>query len=199
MVELSRKTGETEISLKLELYGQGEYQISTGIGFFDHMLELFCRHGFFDLELKAKGDLDVDKHHTVEDTGILLGEALNRALGDRAGITRYADITLPMDEVLVEAAVDLGGRSYYHGKIECQRQEINGFPVELVEEFFRALTANAGLNLHFVVLKKGNAHHLLEALFKAFARALDAALKPEERLKGSPLSTKGQLGESGRH
>ncbi len=199
MVELSRKTAETDIKLKLALYGEGNYQITTGIGFFDHMLELFCRHGFFDLELKASGDLEVDKHHTVEDIGILLGQAIKKELGDKSGITRYADITLPMDEVLVQVALDLGGRSYYRGDIETQRQEVNGFPVELIEEFFSSLAANAEINLHFIILRKGNTHHLLEALFKAFARALDAALKPEERLAGNPLSTKGQLGESGRH
>ncbi len=199
MIELNRKTGETDITLSLELYGKGEHEIETGIGFFDHMLELWSRHGFFDLKIKAEGDLSVDKHHTVEDVGIVLGQAINQELGDRAGIRRYGDVLLPMDEVLVHCAVDLGGRSYYHGEITTDRQEINGFPVELFHEFYRGLTNNGNFNLHFVIHKDGNAHHLLEACFKAWARAFDRALKPEERLEDSPLSTKGQLVEGGRH
>ncbi|MFW5994190.1 MAG: imidazoleglycerol-phosphate dehydratase HisB [Halanaerobiaceae bacterium] len=199
MVKLERNTNETAIELELDLFGEGVYDINTGIGFFDHMLELWCKHGFIDLKLKADGDLEVDKHHTVEDIGILLGQALNKQLGQRGGITRFGDVTLPMDEVLVQAVVDLGGRSYYKSNIKSDRTEINGFPIELVDEFFRALTSNGCLNLHLVVIRNGNAHHLIEGVFKAFARAMDQALKPDDRLEGRPLSTKGSLGESGRH
>ncbi len=199
MVKLERNTNETNIKLELDLFGEGEYDINTGIGFFDHMLELWCKHGFIDLKLKAEGDLEIDKHHTVEDIGILLGQAMNKQLGQRGGITRYGDFTLPMDEVLVQAVVDLGGRSYYKSNLESDRTEINGFPIELVDEFFRALTSNGCLNLHFVVIRNGNAHHLIEGVFKAFARATDQALRPDDRLEGRPLSTKGSLGESGRH
>ncbi len=199
MVEMNRITDETSIKVRLDLYGEGRSDIETGIGFFDHMLELLARHGFIDLEIHAEGDLEVDKHHTVEDAGIVLGQAFNKCLGDRAGITRFGDVLLPMDEVLVQAAVDLGGRAYYHGNIVADRAEINGFPIELVNEFFRSLASNGYFNLHFLVHKSGNAHHLLEACFKSFARSLDFALRPENRLDESPLSTKGQLGESGRH
>ncbi len=199
MAEITRKTKETEIFINLDLYGEGNSEISTGIGFFNHMLELWARHGFFDLEVNAVGDLDIDKHHTVEDIGIVLGQAIDKELGDRAGITRYGDVTLPMDEVLVQVAIDLGGRAYYHGNIVAGRDEVNGFPVELFHEFFRGLTNHGHFNLHYIVHKNGNTHHLLEACFKAFARSLDKALQPENRLENSPLTTKGQLEESGRH
>lgn len=199
MIKLERKTKETSIELELDLFGEGDYDINTGIGFFDHMLELWCRHGFIDLKLKADGDLEVDKHHTVEDIGILLGQAINKQLGQRGGITRFGDFTLPMDEVLIQAVVDLGGRSYYKSNIESNRTEINRFPIELIDEFFRALTSNGCFNLHLFVIRNGNAHHLIEGAFKAFSRAMDQALRPDDRLEGRPLSTKGSLGESGRH
>ena len=199
MIELQRETNETEIKLRLELYGEGNYEIETGIGFFDHMLELWSRHGFFDLELKVKGDLEVDEHHTVEDTGIMLGKAINKELGDRGGINRYADILLPMDETLIMAAVDLGGRSYYKSQFSFGRNKIGGFSVELVDEFFHSLTSHGKLNLHFKQLRGENTHHIIEGAFKSFARVLDEAISREKRLKDKPLSTKGQITEGGRH
>ena len=199
MIELKRETTETKIYLKLDLYGEGNYDIKTGIGFFDHMLELWSRHGFFDLELKVEGDLEVDDHHTVEDTGIMLGKAINKELGNRAGIKRYADIILPMDETLLMTAVDLGGRSYYKSDFSFSRNEVGGFAVELVDEFFRSLVSHGKLNLHFSQIRGENTHHIAEGAFKAFARALDKATDAEKRLKDKPLSTKGQLQEGGRH
>lgn len=195
MVEIERVTGETEISVRLDIYGKGEYTIDTGIGFFDHMLELFSRHGFFDLELKVNGDLHVDAHHTVEDTGIVLGQALKRAVGDGEGICRYGQRILPMDEVLVICALDLSGRPYYDGELQYNSQQVGDFSVELVDEFFRSFSTRGEFNLHFKLLKTGNTHHIIEACFKAFARALDQALRPEERTAGKPLSTKGSLRE----
>ena len=199
MIEISRETTETKIDLKLELYGEGNYDIKTGIGFFDHMLELWSKHGFFDLELDVKGDLEVDEHHTVEDTAIMLGKAINKELGTRAGITRYADIILPMDETLIMTAVDLGGRSYYQSDFSFKRDDVGGFAVELVDEFFRSLVSHAKINLHFQQLRGENTHHIIEGVFKAFARTLDKAIREEKRLKDKPLSTKGQLQEGGRH
>ncbi|MFW5985215.1 MAG: imidazoleglycerol-phosphate dehydratase HisB [Halanaerobiaceae bacterium] len=195
MVKVTRKTEETDIVMQLDLDGSGSYQVETGIGFFDHMLELWSKHGFFDLELKVKGDLEVDGHHTVEDTGIVLGQALDKALGARKGLRRYGQVILPMDEVLVLTAVDLGGRPYYDGDLSFSTEKVGQFSVELVPEFFRALTDRAGINLHFKILKSGNTHHVLEACFKSFGRALDQALECEERLAGAPLSTKGSLRE----
>ncbi|MGM0410307.1 MAG: imidazoleglycerol-phosphate dehydratase HisB [Bacillota bacterium] len=199
MIELNRETTETKIDLKLKLYGEGNYDIKTGIGFFDHMLELWSKHGFFDLKLEVKGDLEVDEHHTVEDTAIMLGKAINKELGNRAGITRYADIILPMDESLIMTAVDLGGRSYYKSDFQFQRNEVGGFAVELVDEFFRSLVSHAKINLHFQQLRGENTHHIIEGAFKAFARTLDKAIREEKRLKDKPLSTKGRLQEGGRH
>mgnify|MGYP006279843581 CR=1 FL=1 len=199
MIELKRKTNETKIELKLELYGDGKYDIQSGIGFFDHMLELWSRHGFFDLELKVKGDLDVDDHHTVEDVGILLGQAINKELANRAGISRFGDVILPMDDCLMMTAIDLGGRPFYESNFKFQRTEVGAFAVELVDEFFRSLVNNAKINLHFNQLRGENTHHIIEATFKSFARALDSSLKVEKRLNDKPLSTKGQLQEGGRH
>ncbi|MFW6381148.1 MAG: imidazoleglycerol-phosphate dehydratase HisB [Bacillota bacterium] len=193
MIEMSRQTGETDIRLKLELKGRGQARIDTGIGFFDHMLELWACHGFFDLELEVVGDLEVDAHHTVEDTGIVLGQALDRGLGRREGISRYGQVLLPMDESLVMVALDVGGRAYYVENLEFSRNQVGGFPVELLEEFFYSLTQNGQFNLHLRQLNGGNTHHLLEACFKGFARALDRALQPEARLQGDPLTTKGRL------
>ena len=193
MVEIERKTKETEVSLKINLKGSGNSDIDTGIGFFNHMLELFAYHGFFDLALNVKGDLYVDEHHTVEDVGIVLGQAISKAIGERKGIRRYGDVTLPMDETLVQVVLDLGGRAYYQDNCQFSREMVGDLPVELIEEFFRALTNNAGMNLHILMHRGGNNHHLLEACFKAFGRALDQALSIDERLGNTPLSTKGSL------
>ncbi len=195
MVTIERNTAETEIKLSLNLQGEGKYNIDTGIGFFDHMLELWTRHGFFDLDLHVDGDLYVDGHHTVEDTGIVIGQAINKELGLKKGIKRYGDVILPMDECLVIVAVDLGGRSYYNSDLNFNRENVGNFPVELFDEFFIALTANANFNLHFKMLKGGNTHHMLEACFKGFARAFDKAVQAEPRLGKNPLSTKGRLSE----
>jgi len=194
-IKLERITRETEIRLTLNLNGNGSADIDTGIGFFDHMLELFAYHGFMDLKIDVEGDLYVDEHHTVEDVGIVLAQALARAIGEKRGIKRYGDISLPMDEVLVQVVLDLGGRSYYQDDLEFSREMVGDFPVELLVEFFRALTNNSGMNLHIRMLRSGNAHHLIEACFKAVGRALDQALTIEERLGNNPLSTKGSLKE----
>jgi imidazoleglycerol-phosphate dehydratase len=195
MVFLERKTKETEISLKLTLTGKGKSEIETGLGFFDHMLTLMNRHGFLDMELFVKGDLNVDEHHTVEDVGIVFGQALKKALGDKGGIRRYGEVTIPMDEVLVQVVLDLSGRPYYLDDLSFSREQVGDFPVELTGEFFRALASNAGMTLHIRVLRNGNTHHLIEACFKAFGKALDLAISPEPRLNEQPLSTKGSLGE----
>ncbi|MFW6022360.1 MAG: imidazoleglycerol-phosphate dehydratase HisB [Halanaerobiaceae bacterium] len=194
-VELERKTKETEIKLKLNLAGEGDYDIDTGIGFFDHMLELFCCHGFFDMGIKVNGDLYVDEHHTIEDVGIVLGQAIKKAVGDKAGIRRYGDVTLPMDETLVQVVLDLSGRPYYLDDLDFAREMVGDFPVELFGEFFRALTNNCGMNLHIRMIRSGNAHHLIEGCFKAFGRALDQALSRDDRLGDKPMSTKGSLKE----
>lgn len=195
MVKLTRKTTETDIEMILDLVGSGKTEINTGIGFLDHMLELFCCHGFIDLNLKVNGDLGVDEHHTVEDIGIVLGQGVRKQLKDSAGIRRYGDITLPMDECLVKVVLDLSGRPYYEDNLEFSREQVGDFPVELIAEFFRSFTNNGGITLHILMLRKGNAHHLIEGCFKAFGRALDQALMVEERLVNKPLSTKGSLGE----
>ncbi|MFW6238135.1 MAG: imidazoleglycerol-phosphate dehydratase HisB [Halanaerobiales bacterium] len=195
MVEIERKTGETEIELWLEIYGDGDYSIDTGVGFFDHMLELFSRHGFFNLELAVNGDLEVDAHHTVEDTGIAMGQALKRAVGEKKGIRRYGQVILPMDEVLVLCALDLSGRPYYDAELEFNSRRVGDFSVELVDEFFRSFSTRGEFNLHFKLLKGGNTHHVIEACFKACAQALDNALQAEKRTSGKPLSTKGSLRE----
>ncbi len=190
--EMSRKTKETDINLTLNLDGKGNNNIDTGIGFFDHMLEGFAKHGFFDLDVKIDGDLRVDGHHTVEDCGIVLGEAIKKALGDKAGIRRYGHFTLPMDEVLVLCAVDLCGRPYLNFNYEFKAPMVGDFDTELVHEFFYAVSYSAGMNLHIKVLDGGNAHHVIEAMFKAFAKALDMATGLDVRNSGV-LSTKGTL------
>ncbi len=190
--EMSRKTKETDINLTLNLDGKGNNNIDTGIGFFDHMLEGFSKHGFFDLDVKIDGDLRVDGHHTVEDCGIVLGEAIKKALGDKAGIRRYGHFTLPMDEVLVLCAVDLCGRPYLNFNYEFKAPMVGDFDTELVHEFFYAVSYSAGMNLHIKVLDGGNAHHVIEAMFKAFAKALDMATGLDVRNSGV-LSTKGTL------
>ncbi len=190
--EIYRKTKETDIRLSLNIDGKGNNEIDTGIGFFDHMLEGFSKHGFFDLNVKIDGDLNVDGHHSVEDCGIVLGEAIKKALGDKAGIRRYGHFTLPMDEVLVLCAVDLCGRPYLNFDYEFKAPMVGDFDTELVHEFFYAVSYSAGMNLHIKVLDGGNAHHVIEAIFKAFAKALDMATGLDVRTTGV-LSTKGTL------
>ena len=190
--KISRKTKETNIELSLNIDGSGKNSIDTGIGFFDHMLEGFSKHGFFDLDVKIKGDLRVDGHHSVEDCGIVLGNAIKEAVGDKAGINRYGYFVLPMDEVLVLCAVDLCGRPYLNFDYEFKAPMVGDFDTELVHEFFYAVSYSAGMNLHIKVLDGGNAHHVIEAMFKAFAKALDNATQKDTRLSGV-LSTKGVI------
>lgn len=188
----TRITKETEITLTINLDGQGKNQIDTGIPFFDHMLNGFARHGLFDLDVKVKGDLDVDCHHTVEDTGIVLGQAIANALGDKAGIKRYGSFLLPMDEVLALCAIDLSGRPYLKYDAEFTAERIGDLDTEMIREFFYAVSYSAAMNLHLKVLDGGNNHHMAEALFKAFGKALDAATMEEPRMK-EVWSTKGSL------
>ncbi len=187
-----RRTKETDITASLLLDGSGTGDISTGIGFFDHMLEGFARHGFFDLTLQVKGDLHVDGHHTVEDTGIVLGTAIREALGDKRGIRRYGSCLLPMDETLVRCAIDLSGRPYLCFSADFTADRVGDMDTELFREFFYAVSYSAGMNLHLKVLEPGNNHHMAEAMFKAFARALDEASAPDLRVT-DVLSTKGRL------
>lgn len=191
--EIQRKTGETEVSLKLELDGNGAGERTTGVGFLDHMLDLFARHGHFDLDVKADGDLQTGAHHTVEDVGIVLGQAIDQALGDRAGITRYATATIPMDEARATCSIDISGRPYVaFGGDELPQVTIGNFDSELTEEFLRALANNANLTLHLTIEAGTNAHHMIEAGFKALARALRAAVTIDPDESGVP-STKGTL------
>lgn len=187
-----RTTKETDISVCLNLDGSGKSIIDTGIGFFDHMLEGFSRHGFFDLDLSCKGDLVVDSHHTIEDCGIVLGTAIREALGDKQGIKRFGSCMLPMDETLVLCAIDLSGRPYLVFDGEFTADRLGDMDTEMVREFFYAVSYSAGMNLHIKVLNKGNNHHMAEAMFKAFARALDEAVTVDPRIQGI-LSTKGSL------
>ncbi len=189
---IDRKTSETTISLSLNLDGSGKGNFDTGIGFFDHMLNSFARHGFFDLDVKADGDLYVDCHHTIEDTGIVLGQAIKEALGDKRGIKRYGSMILPMDEALVLCAVDLSGRPYLVFDAEFSKDSVGYFDTEMVKEFFHAVSYTAGMNLHIRLLSGSNQHHIIEAMFKAFARALDEAVTVDSRIK-EVLSTKGSL------
>jgi len=195
--EILRNTKETSITIKLDLDGTGASRISTGIGFFDHMLELFARHGLFDLDVQGKGDLEVDAHHTVEDVGICLGQALRKALGSCEGIRRYGWALLPMDEALAAVALDLGGRPYFSVSLPTLEGEMGGFSMELLPEFFQAFCNNAGANLHIRMEAGRNRHHITEAIFKAFAKALDQAVTIDPRVQGIP-STKGKLGEQDR-
>lgn len=193
VASIDRKTSETDISLRLDLDGSGTSQVATGIAFFDHMLTLFARHGLFDLTVRADGDIAVDFHHTVEDTGITLGQALTRALGDKAGIRRYGHACVPMDEALVRVVVDLSGRPYLAYTAPEAVEAIGGaFSFQLVEEFLRALSVHGGMNLHVDVLAGRDAHHMAEGIFKALARALDEATSLDPRVTGIP-STKGVL------
>ena len=189
---VERNTKETQISLELCLDGSGQTDIETGVGFFDHMLEGFARHGLFDLTVKVKGDLQVDDHHTVEDTGIALGTAIRQALGDKRGIVRFGDKILPMDEVLALCALDLGGRPYFSFDAPFSPEKLGDMSGEMVREFFYAVSYSAAMNLHLKILSPGNGHHMAEALFKAFGRALDMAAAIDSRVEGIP-STKGSL------
>lgn len=189
---VERKTKETDIALTLNLDGNGTSAIDTGIGFFDHMLEGFARHGFFDLNCKVSGDLQVDGHHTVEDTGIVLGQAIARAAGDKKGIRRYGYFILPMDDALALCAVDLCGRPYLNFECEFTAPKVGYLDTELVKEFFYAVSCSAGMNLHIKMLSGSNNHHMIEAIFKAFAKALDQATGTDSRIT-DVLSTKGSL------
>ena len=191
--EITRKTNETDIFLSLNLDGSGKYQIDTGCGFLNHMLELFSKHSRIDLNVTCKGDVEVDFHHTAEDIGIALGEALNTAAGNKAGIKRYGHIILPMDEALILAAIDFSGRSYLNFDVTIPSAKVGDFDTELVEEFFAAFTRTSGMNLHIKKLDGKNSHHIIEGVFKAVARALAMALEIDDRLNGEIPSTKGSL------
>ncbi len=189
---LTRTTGETDITVTLELDGSGRTQIETGVPFFDHMLDAFGRHGLFDLTVAAKGDLEVDAHHTVEDVGIVMGQCIAQALGDKSGIRRFGDAVVPMDEALVLSAVDISGRGQLHYAVELPIEIIGTFDTTLAKEFLIALATNAGLTLHVRSLAGENSHHIIEAAFKAAARALRQAVEIDPRVEGVP-STKGTL------
>ena len=190
--EIERKTAETQISIKLNLDGEGTCDIATGIGFLDHMLTLLAKHSFMDLTVKAKGDLEVDSHHTVEDIGIVLGEALQEALGDKAGIHRYGNCFIPMDETLAQVCLDFSGRPFLVFGAEIPKIQLGNYDTEMTEEFFRAVAVHCGLTLHIRVLYGRNVHHIIEAIFKAFARAVAEAAAVDPRVKGV-MSSKGVL------
>ena len=189
---IERVTKETKIIMDLDLDGSGQADIHTGIGFFDHMLNSFARHGFFDLKCQVEGDLEVDCHHTIEDTGIVLGQAIARAAGDKKGIRRYGNFLLPMDETLVLSAVDLSGRPYLVCDLPFTVEKVGGFDTEMVREFFYAVSYSAAMNLHLKLMHGVNNHHIIEAAFKAFAKALDEAVSYDSRIT-DVLSTKGSL------
>jgi len=190
---LSRKTRETDIQVEVTLDGSGQSEISTGVGFFDHMLDQIARHSLIDLKIQAKGDLHIDFHHTVEDVGIALGQAIRQALGDMKGITRYADVHLPMDETLTRVAMDISGRAFLVFRTEFHTPKIGEFDTQLVREFFQAFAMNAGLTLHVETLYGVNDHHISESCFKGLARALRIAVSIDERQSGRVPSTKGTL------
>nr|WP_167956636.1 imidazoleglycerol-phosphate dehydratase HisB [Anaerosporobacter faecicola] len=190
--KINRKTKETDIQLVLDIDGSGITNIDTGIGFFDHMLNSFSRHGFMDLDLQVKGDLYVDGHHTVEDTGIVLGQAIKEAIGEKKGIKRYGSVILPMDETLMLCSLDLSGRPYFVYNLDLTTDRVGYLDTELVKEFFYAVSYSAGMNLHIKQLDGSNNHHIIEAAFKAFAKALDEATKYDDRIT-DVLSTKGAL------
>ena len=190
--EMERKTAETQISIKLNLDGEGKCDIATGIGFLDHMLTLLGKHSFMNLTVTAKGDLEVDSHHTVEDIGIVLGEALQEALGDKAGIHRYGNCFIPMDETLAQACLDFSGRPFLVFGAEIPKIKLGNYDAEMTEEFFRAVAMHCGLTLHIRVLYGSNVHHIIEAVFKAFARAVAEAAAVDPRVKGV-MSSKGVL------
>jgi imidazoleglycerol-phosphate dehydratase len=190
--EVERKTRETSVSLSLRLDGSGHGDAKTGVPFLDHMLESFARHGFFDLKVEAKGDLHIDEHHTVEDVGIVLGRAFRQALGDRSGIRRFGEASVPLDEALCSAVVDISGRSYLAYNVTIRQERVGNFQTELVHDFMKAMTDEVGMNLHLNLLSGRNPHHIIEATFKALARAMDQATALEPRVSGV-LSTKGTL------
>lgn len=191
--EIARKTAETDIQARLNLDGTGQAEITTGIGFLDHMLHALTRHGLLDLALSAKGDLHIDFHHTTEDCGIVLGQAIKAALGEKRGITRFGHSLMPMDEALAECAIDISGRPFLAWSVTFPRDKLGEMDTELFEEFFRALVMNAGLTCHITQKAGSNAHHIAEACFKAFARALRMAVAPDPRQRGAIPSTKGVL------
>ena len=193
--ELTRKTGETDISLVLSVDGTGEYEVSTGCGFLNHMLELFARHGSFDLKLSVLGDTDVDYHHTVEDTAIVLGQAFSDALGDCRGIVRYGSSLLPMDEALAQISLDISGRGGFYGNLRLPAYRVGDFDTELVAEFFSAFCRVSGITLHINLISGINTHHIIEAAFKGFARALKQAVLIDKNLENRIPSTKGILKE----
>ncbi len=193
IANVTRVTKETNIELELNLDGSGMAEVDTGIGFFDHMLISFAKHGLFDLKLTVKGDLFVDSHHTIEDTGIVLGQAISKAIGDKVGIKRYGSFMLPMDETLVLSAIDLSGRPYLVYDLDLTVPQVGYMDTEMVKEFFYAVSYAAGMNLHIKQMYGSNNHHIIEAAFKAFAKALDMATMKDIRLEGQLLSTKGSL------
>ena len=190
--DVQRKTNETDIHLSIQLEGEGQYEVSTGVPFLDHMLELFARHGFFNLSVQASGDIAVDDHHTVEDIGLALGQALREALDDKHGIRRFGEASVPLDEALVECVVDLSGRPFLAYNLEIRQERVGTFSTELIHDFFLALTNQVGMNLHLNMAQGRNPHHIIEAGFKAFARALSSAVEHDPRVQGV-LSTKGSL------
>jgi imidazoleglycerol-phosphate dehydratase len=191
--KIDRKTKETEIHLKLDLDGSGLLQVDSGIPFMDHMLGFLPAHGFMDMELSARGDREIDDHHTVEDLGICLGLALKDALGEKKGIRRYGEATIPMDEALARVVVDISNRPFLSYRVTLKKRTTGSFDVGLIQEFFRALVTNAGITMHIDLLAGDEPHHISEAIFKAFARSLDRASGPEDRLHGTVPSTKGVL------
>ena len=192
--KITRSTKETEVVVAVKLDGAGRAEVATGIGFLDHMLDLLARHSRIDLAVKAKGDLHIDQHHTTEDVGIVLGQAVKQALGDMRGITRYADVHVPMDETLTRVAIDISGRAVLVFRVEFPRDKIGEFDVDLVREFFQAFTTNAGVTLHVETLYGDNSHHVAESCFKGLARALRAAVALDPAAKNEIPSTKGSLG-----
>ena len=192
--QITRTTAETEIEVALNLDGSGAYDMATGVGFFDHMLDQLSRHSLIDMTIRAKGDLHIDDHHTVEDTGIAIGQALVRALGDKKGIRRYGECTLPMDDAQVRCALDLSARPFLIWNVTFPTQKIGSFDTELVREFFQALSTHGGITLHVEVLHGANNHHICEAIYKGFARAMRAAVEIDPRKGEAIPSTKGQLG-----
>jgi len=190
--EARRTTGETDVRVRIDLDGEGTSRVATGVGFFDHLLTLFARHGLFDLEVEARGDLETGSHHTVEDVGITLGQVIDRALGDRAGIERYGWALLPMDECLVQSAADVSGRPFVACEVPLPFGVVGGFETDLLEEFLRALAVNARITLHVRLLAGANPHHVIECAVKSVARTLSAAVRPNPRVTGVP-STKGIL------
>lgn len=190
IAKIDRKTSETDISIELNIDGKGDYEVETGVGFLNHMLELFTRHGSFDMKLRADGDLHIDAHHTAEDIGIVMGEAFKQALGDKKGIRRYGFFLLPMDETLIECAVDFSGRTYLNFDAEIPAYKVGDFDTELVEEFFKAFSDRAGINLHIVKRYGRNTHHIIEGIFKCVARSIKDAVKVES---DQIPSTKGLL------